>query len=332
MIFCFKGQNRSRKQWTLPLFLGLMILLMSAGTGAAVSIEMKREANVDQDAVHLSDIAVVSGASFEKAQSVGKIVVANAPLPGQTRFVGTDYIRIRLRQAGIDTDRMSFHGATDVRVTRVAAELPAERIKKAVEMAIRSRMSWKNEDVTIGEIHLNDSLSLPTGKLTYRIVSNRNEDYLGRTILALHLFVDGEPLRRIWVDTSISVMTDVVTVVRPLGKRQTVNSEDLALERRDLKDLPADTVRRIEDALGNRTTRMIYPNTVLEADMIDTPALVRRGDIVKIIARSANMTITATGKVKQQGGMDDMVRVMNTDSNRVITARVTGPGVVEVDF
>ena len=197
---------------------------------------------------------------------------------------------------------------------------------------IRNRMPWKNEDVTISDITFDDTIQLPTGKLTYRIVPNRNEDFLGRTILALHLFVDGEPVRRLWVNATIAVTTDVVTVVQPLGKYQHIEPADLSIERRDLAELPSDTVSRIEDALGNRTTRMIYPNTVLQSSMISSPPLVKRGDIVKIVANAGTMTITATGMVKQQGCKGEMVRVVNTDSNRIVTARVTGPGAVEVDF
>jgi flagella basal body P-ring formation protein FlgA len=127
-------------------------------------------------------------------------------------------------------------------------------------------------------------------------------------------------------------MADVVTVIRPMGKHAYIQLADLAVERRDLSDLSSDTVCRIEDALGNRTTRMIYPDTVLQSSMFASPPLVRRGDIVKIVANSGPMVITATGVVKQQGGKGEMVRVVNTDSNRIITARVTGPGAVEVNF
>ena len=49
-------------------------------------------------------------------------------------------------------------------------------------------------------------------------------------------------------------------------------------------------------------------------------------------ADAGAMTITATGLVKQQGRNGDVVRVMNTDSKRVILARITGPGAVKVDF
>ena len=144
--------------------------------------------------------------------------------------------------------------------------------------------------------------------------------------------MDGQPLRKIWVNTTIRVMADVVTVVRPLGKHVPIERTDLSVERRDLSALSSDTVSRIEDAVGNRTTRMIYPHTVLQSAMFDAPPLVKRGDIVKIVANTGSLTITATGMVKQQGGKGEMVRVVNTDSNRIITARVTGPGAVEVNF
>ena len=308
------------------------LLSPAAFSSDGTCLTLKSAALVEQDSIRLSDIATLTGTSENQVKILGATVVARSPQPGQTRFVGLDYIRIRLKQAGVDTSSMVFKGPPDVRITRQAAALPAQRIQRAVEMAIRSRMPWKNEDVTIGEIDMDETLQLPTGRLTYRIVPSRNEDYLGRTILALHLFVDGEPVRKVWVNATISVMADVVTVIRPLGKHAFIQPADLSVERRNIEDLSSDTISRIEDAMGNRTTRMIYPQTVLESSMFVSPPLVKRGDIVKVTARTGPMTITATGMVKQQGCKGEMVRVVNTDSNRIITARVTGPGAVEVNF
>ena len=333
MTFCIRQPHtmRSLLVCLIPT-LALALLSTAAFSSGGICVTLNATAQVDQDSVRLSDIAALGGASENQLKSLGATVVASSPPPGRTRYVGIDFIRIRLKQAGVDVQSIVFQGPQDVQVTRQAATLPIQSIKHAVEAAIRSRMPWKNEDVTISEITFDETIQLPTGKLTYRIVPSRNEDYLGRTMLPLHLFVDGEPLQKIWVNANISVLADVVTVVRALGKYQHIQHADLSVERRDLKDLSSDTVRRIEDALGNRTTQMIYPHTVLESRMFDSPPLVRRGDIVKIVANSGQMTITATGMVKQQGCKGEMVRVMNTDSNRVIVARVTGPGAVEVDF
>ncbi len=318
----------------ISLIIMVVVCLISpaAYSSDGTCLTLKAESLVEQEPVRLSDIATLTGPSENQLMTLGATIVARAPQPGQTRFVGIDYIRIRLKQAGVDTSSMIFKGPSDVRITRQAAMLPTQQIQHAVEMAIRSRMPWKNEDVTISEIAWDETVQLPTGRLTYRVEPARNEDYLGRTIVALHLFVDAEPVRKVWVNATISVMADVVTVIRPLGKHAYIQLADLSVERGDLSDLSSDTVRRIEDALGNRTTRAIYPHTVLQSSMFASPPLVRRGDIVKIVANSGPMIITATGMVKQQGCKGEMVRVVNTDSNRMITARVTGPGAVEVNF
>ncbi len=316
----------------LVFLIGVILFSATAFSAQPLVLTLQAVADVDGDLVRLSDIASLSGGPQHQLTALGATAVAKSPQPGQTRFVGADYIRIRLKQAGFDTASMRFKGPQDVRVSRQSVALPTRRIQRAVETAIRNSMPWNNDDVTVSGISFDETVRLPSGKLTYQIVPKRHEDYLGSTILGLHLFVDGKPVRKLWVNATICVMADVVTVIRPLGKHQHIQPEDLAVQRRDRAGLAADTVTRIQDALGNRTTRAIYPDTVLASSMFASPPLVRRGDIVKIVASAGAMTITATGLVKQQGRKGDAVRVMNTDSRRIITARVTGPGAVKVDF
>lgn len=321
---------------TIPMA-GLLIICSffcarAAFASDSIQLALKKAVVIEQDGVRLSDIAIISGLAEDRLSTIGNTLVAKSPPPGQTRFVGPDYIRIRLRQAGFQTDAMRFGGAQDVRITRKAAGVSPKTISQAVEAAIHRQMPWNREDVEIDNIHFDDDIKLPTGSLSYRIIPNRNEDYLGRTLLGLHFYVDGQLAKKTWVHADISVMADVVKVIRPLGKRQRIAPSDLAMVRADLSGLPSDAIRDIESAVGNRTTQMIYPNTVLKAGMFSLPPLVRRGDIVKIVANAGPMTITATGKVKQKGCKGDAVHVINTDSNRVITARVIDAGTVQVDF
>ena len=323
--------RKSRPALLLSIF-GILFFAVTALASSPIQLTLKEAVVIDQDVVRLADVASLSGVPKAVSAPIETVRVATSPLPGQTRFLSLDYIRIRLKQAGFQIDAMKFVGPQDVQISRKAAALSQDTIIPAVEKAIRRQMPWQREAVTIRNIRFNDDIKLPTGTLTHRITPNRNEDYLGRTTLALHLFVDGELIKKTWVNADICVMADVVNVVRPLGKHQRITRQDLALMRADLSDLPSNTVRNIEDALGNRTTQMIYPGTILKTGMYALPALVKRGDIVKIVANAGPMTITATGKVKQKGARGEMVHVINTDSNRVITARVIGPGAVEVEF
>lgn len=318
----------------LACFIALPLTIVCVPSFATdrLQVTLKENVVINKDDVLLGDIADISGELKFGALSIERAEVATSPLPGKTRFLSLDYVRIRLRQAGFKTDTMTFGGAQDVQINREAACFPTNALVKAVESEIRIRMPWKRENVTIGDIRIYDNIRLPTGGLFHRIVPKPDEDYLGQTILGIYLYVDGELVAKTHAQTNISVMADVVRVIRPLGKHQRIRPEDLSVVRADLSRLSPETVRRVEDVLGNRTTQAIYPNTYLKQGMYRPPPIVKRGDIVKIIANTGSMTITATGKVKQKGCKGDMVHVINTDSSRVIIARVIGPGAVEVEF
>jgi len=60
--------------------------------------------------------------------------------------------------------------------------------------------------------------------------------------------------------------------------------------------------------------------------------LVKRGDIVFIIAESSGIKVTALGQVKEKGRKGQIVRVENIDSNKGIYARVLDSNSVKVDF
>jgi flagella basal body P-ring formation protein FlgA len=62
------------------------------------------------------------------------------------------------------------------------------------------------------------------------------------------------------------------------------------------------------------------------------PPVVKRGDLVTIVAETDAIKITTQGVVIENGGKGDMVRVVNTSSKRELFARVKDSKTVEVDF
>jgi flagella basal body P-ring formation protein FlgA len=61
------------------------------------------------------------------------------------------------------------------------------------------------------------------------------------------------------------------------------------------------------------------------------PALVHRGEAVKLVVRLGPVSVTATGEALQDGRAGQSVRVRNVDSKQVVLGRVTERSVVEVD-
>ena len=84
--------------------------------------------------------------------------------------------------------------------------------------------------------------------------------------------------------------------------------------------------------MGKRTRRSIDANTVLQPNLVELPPLVRRGDIVLIVAESEGLKVTALGRIKEKGTKGQIVRVENIDSHKRIYARVLDSNHVKVDF
>jgi flagella basal body P-ring formation protein FlgA len=87
-----------------------------------------------------------------------------------------------------------------------------------------------------------------------------------------------------------------------------------------------------EVVLGKRTRRAIGAKTVLRTNLIESPPLVKRGDVVVIIAESSGFIITTLGQVKKKGRLGESIPVMNYDSKKILYARVLDSSTVKVDF
>ena len=62
------------------------------------------------------------------------------------------------------------------------------------------------------------------------------------------------------------------------------------------------------------------------------PPLVKRGDMVVIVAEAEGLKVTAIGEVKSAGRLGERVKVVNLDSDKRLSARVMDNKTVKVEF
>jgi flagella basal body P-ring formation protein FlgA len=65
---------------------------------------------------------------------------------------------------------------------------------------------------------------------------------------------------------------------------------------------------------------------------VEVPPLIRRGDVVRIIAESNTFRISTKGEAKEDGGKGERIRLVNLRSKKNIYAEVVDPGTVRVQF
>jgi len=312
-----------------PFILGITANLSAANM---TSIRVLKKAEIEDDKMLLGKIAVIKGEDSELVQKLRAIDVGRVPLPGKSRRIDKHNIKIRLKQNGVDLSRIILEVPKKNEISRSFIEISRERIEKIALDFIYKNISYERNRARVKEIRVNRSVVLPKGRVAYKVVSSPNMDFFGLIPLSISFSVNGRFQKKVSVTVDIEVLTEVVVTKRPIGRYKMITEDDICLQKRDMSNLSSDIIISFEDVLGKRAKRAINTKTVLRANLIEFPSLVKRGDIVSIIAESNGLRITALGEVKEKGRKGQRVRVVNLDSKKGIYARVLDSNTVAVSF
>jgi flagella basal body P-ring formation protein FlgA len=297
-----------------------------------VSIEPIASVTLDKEDIYLGSIAKIRGQDRRLVQRLHGIYIGKSPLPGESRRFDSKYILLRIRQGKIDPSRIDIQTDGIVTVKRSSIRASKVDIEKAIRAFIVKKMPWSKGQAKIEKIQFKQDLALPPGKVSLKIRPPKQTDYLGHVPLAVSIYVDGQYQKKIWVSAHIQVNGETVVARKPLGRYQTIARDDLLVKKMDLSRIPSDAIRNIDDAVGKRTTRTILSKSVLRKAMIESPPILKRGDMVTIIAETKGLKVTTQGVTKQKGRQGEMIRVLNIASKKMIYARVLDAGTVQVDF
>lgn len=134
----------------------------------------------------------------------------------------------------------------------------------------------------------------------------------------------------IYVPLRVSVLKEVVVAARSIARGLPLKREDLTVRNEDLTGLSRTYLTSPDQVLGMIPKRPLSMGTVLSLDMVQAPRLIKRGQQVTIIAKSAGIEVRMTGEALADGSRGETIRVRNILTRRVIQAVVAGVGVVEV--
>ena len=154
----------------------------------------------------------------------------------------------------------------------------------------------------------------------------------GSNTLLVDYLKDGRVLRRVRMVGYVEVRIPVVVLARPVARGTLISEDILVLEPRPLTRLPHDVLTDPSRALGKRVKYSLSAGKVLRLSQIEEPPVIRRNQIVKIVARTPYLTVIAKGQARQDGRPGEIIRVRNLSSKKEVFARVVSPNTVEVSF
>jgi flagella basal body P-ring formation protein FlgA len=205
-------------------------------------------------------------------------------------------------------------------------------VNAAVKAFISSHAPWKPDQLKITRMTFDQELIVPAGKIGFRVTSPKHTDWLGPVPFRVHVLVNGRDAVRVQAPATLEVWSDVVMTVKPLGRYQPIEADDIVVKKMNLARVPANVIARADQVLGLRARHNIAANCVLRSNQIESPPVVTRGDMVQMIAESALLRVAAKGMAKENGAAGDRIRVMNLRSRKIIHALVLDEQTVRVEF
>lgn len=330
--------KKTYRRFILPILLLLPLAIFVTGGGqdsmaaGMTTIRVFEKIEINAAKIVLGAIAQIDGDDQQLIQRLKEVVIGKAPLPSRSRLIEAQYIRLRLKQSGFNLKNLDLQNSSKVEITRSYIEVDQQKIEKIVSHYLRNTVLKGNNVARIKHLRVPERIILAKGQITYQVMAPRNTRYLGKVPLAVHFNVDGQFQKKIWTTATIEMFVEVVVTAKPLRKHMPITEEDIELRQMDLAHLPSNVITDPQAVLGKRARNTISAKTVLRTDLIELPPLVKRGDIVVIVAESKELRITALGKAKRKGRLGERIPVENFDSKKILNAQVLDSRTVRIEF
>ena len=80
--------------------------------------------------------------------------------------------------------------------------------------------------------------------------------------------------------------------------------------------------KELSYVLGRTASMPLVPDTVVQVNEIFDPPVVLRGKTVQAIVRRGNVELTVDARAIEDGKAGDVIRVENSDSHKILYAKV----------
>ncbi|MBW2632380.1 MAG: flagellar basal body P-ring formation protein FlgA [Deltaproteobacteria bacterium] len=213
-----------------------------------------------------------------------------------------------------------------------AAVIRGETIKATVRAYIEKNMPWPGNAVRVEFPGRVSNLSLTGKKITFRVLSRRNEDFIGDSSFTVRCYENDTFLSEKTVRVRIEVLMDVVVSTKSIHRNVRIDHDDVKLVKRWFDRLPSKIISNPGTVVGMKLRTNVKPNAEIKGNMVKSIPMVKRGKPVKIVFENGPMRITTVGLSEQDGMCGELIKVRNVSSKKVIYVRVTGNSLAKVEL
>ena len=313
--------------WSFPAFGAMIVLKDSVEVSTAV--------------VLLSQVAEIHDADEAQAAKLGAVMLFPAPSAGRSKSVDFDTVRSRLASQGFSLNNLEFSGSSlltvhgarsgdaSISATSAAAnDVSHKRADEMVTSAVREYLQERAPALGNLQVELNltpKQISLLTAASSARVeISGGNEPWMGHQTFRAAFYDRPGHLVAMIVECRVAPLPQVLVAAANLPKGHIVGPNDVTWKQQPAAKAAESFLDREELVVGQETKRQLRSGEPIAAVDVRGIPLVRRGDIVTVIARGQGIVVRTDAKAQGDGSLGQPIKLLSLDGRRELSALVSG--------
>ncbi len=266
------------------------------------------------------------GDLFDNLGATPDRVLGSGPAPGSRIEVRAPQLAAIARDFNVDWRPVS--GDERTVIERSGALLKQAVLLAALRAALVAQGAPADADIVLGDV---PPVMVPVAGTTVPEIDHCSLDRQSGQFTAVATIAPADtPPVALHLSGTLTVLVEAAVATRRIARGSVIGAGDVTPARVRAALLHGGAAVAPSQAVGMVAKRDVPDGQPITARDAGRPALVQRGDRVRMTLAAQGIALTAQGIARESGGLGDRVHLENPNSHAVLDGEVTGEGEVRV--
>ncbi len=195
-----------------------------------------------------------------------------------------------------------------------------------LQQQLRARYPEQKINVAVNAIDPRLKLPLCDKALTYQL----HDQSLRASNVTLKSQCSGQKPWSFYLTAKVTRKAKVVIAGRDLARFEILAESDVRLDYRIIRSANGNHLSSTHSVAGLQTKKAIRAGDLITSSQLTPPQVILKGDQVTVTAFSNGISVATAGTAMSNGKVGEQIRVQNNHTDRIIKARITSAGQVQV--
>ena len=291
----------------------------SNNSSPLLHLKPAKEIFIESDKIWLSDL-------FYSDREFKDKIVGDAPALGKKlKLFRKDLRRI------VKASTLNWPGSLrkSVVVSRSAKQVPMNIIRNAVVKALEQ--NHVNDEIEVNFNNRNLKILVPkNAEELIRVLQSQLDQRTGRFEVVVNTHSTANEGQNIILKGKAFAVIPMPVPNKHISAGQLINKRDIAWRKVRIKQQSFGIVGSMEQLLDHVTKRPLTAGRLIRMSDIRPQELIKKGEFVTLHFKNKAMSLSTRGISVEPGTRNQIIRIKNPRSKRIIEARVLGPNTAVV--